>query len=289
MKYGLHLPNFGPFSEARLLAEFAQLAEQSGWDGFFIWDHINRAWLTPVVDPWIALTAIAMNTTTVKIGALITPLPRRRPWKVARETVSLDRLSNGRLIFSVGIGSDGGKEAEWQSFGEELNPKTRAQMLDEGLEILNGLWSGQPFSFEGNHYTVTESQFLPTPAQSPRIPIWVGGYWPNKAPFRRAARWDGVFPHFRGEPEEILPQFKALVQFINQERTSNDPFDVVRIEPAHPNYSPSNTAQQVEPFAQAGATWWLAELIPQHFGKDWQDTWPLDAMRDYILQGPPAY
>ena len=289
MKYGLHLPNFGPFSEARLLADFARLAEQAGWHGFFIWDHITRSWLTPVVDPWIALTAIAVNTTTIKIGALITPLPRRRPWKMARETVSLDHLANGRLIFSVGIGSSGGKEAEWQAFGEELEPKIRAEMLDEGLEILNGLWSGNPFSFEGKHYRVNETQFLPTPAQSPRIPVWVGGYWPNKALFRCAVRWDGVFPHLRGNPEDALTQFKALMKFINEQRKSNDPFDVVRIVPAGPNYSPTNTAETVPPFATAGATWWLAELIPQHFGKEWLDEWPLDAMRDYILQGPPAY
>jgi alkanesulfonate monooxygenase SsuD/methylene tetrahydromethanopterin reductase-like flavin-dependent oxidoreductase (luciferase family) len=139
VKYGLYLPNFGPFGDARVLAELARDAERAGWDGFFLWDHVARPGAPPVVDPWIALAAIAVATERVRIGALVTPLARRRPWKVARETVSLDRLSNGRLVFGAGLGSSGGAEVEWAGFGEETDLARRAGMLDEGLEILTGL------------------------------------------------------------------------------------------------------------------------------------------------------
>lgn len=192
MKYGIHLPNFGPFGSARVLADLAKDAEDAGWDGFFIWDHNNRAYVFDNVDPWVALAAIAINTSTIKIGAHVTPIPRRRPWNLARETVSIDHLSGGRLIFGFGIGS--GAREEWDIFGEETNPKIRGKMLDEGLDILTGLWSGEPFAFEGNHYKVEETQFIPKPVQSPRIPLWGAGAWPHKAPFRRAAQFDGVYP-----------------------------------------------------------------------------------------------
>ena len=175
MKYGLYLPNFGAFGETRLLADLAHDAEQAGWDGFFIWDHIARPWTTQVVDTWVALTAIAQRTSRIRFGPLVTPLARRRPWKVARETVSLDRLSEGRLILGVGLGGSGGQSVEWANFAEELDLRTRAEMLDEGLDILTGLWSGKPFSYNGQHYQVNDSLFLPTPIQSPRIPIWVAG------------------------------------------------------------------------------------------------------------------
>src|SRR5512143_3378281 len=133
MQYAVYLPNFGPFGDAQTLIEWAQDAEQAGWDGFFIWDHIARDPAAgPVVDPWITLSGIAARTSRIKISALVTPLPRRRPWKVARETASLDHLSRGRLIFGAGTGGAGGLAREWTNFGEVADLKTRGAMLDEG-------------------------------------------------------------------------------------------------------------------------------------------------------------
>lgn len=150
MKFAVDLPNFGPFSDPHLLMEIARETEAAGWDGFIIWDHLTRATRHDIIDPWIALAAAAVVTERVKIGAMVTPIPRRRPWKLARETVTLDHLSRGRLIMGVGLGGASGADVEWANFGEEMDLKIRAQMLDEGLAIVDGLWSGEPFSFAGS-------------------------------------------------------------------------------------------------------------------------------------------
>ena len=192
MKRGLFVPNFGDFAEAEVFADFAAEADAAGWDGIYIWDHILIEDGKPMCDPWVALAAAAVRTDTIRLGPMITPLPRRHPWKVARELVSLDRLSGGRVDFGVGIGFP--PEVEFGTFGQETDARVRADQLDEGLEIVSGLTSGQPFAFSGHHYSVKESTFLPGPVQTPRIPIWVAATWPNKRPFRRAAQWDGVFP-----------------------------------------------------------------------------------------------
>ena len=192
MRFAINLPAFHELSDVRALADLAHEAEDAGWDGFFLWDHMQTRPNGPVADPWIALTAIAMKTERIRIGALVTPLPRRRPWKFARETATLDQLSGGRLIVGVGIGGD--FWGEYSSFDELPDDKTHAAMLDEALEVVIGLWSGQRFRYEGTHYTIRDVQFLPTPAQSPRIPIWVAGVLPHKAPLRRASRWDGYYP-----------------------------------------------------------------------------------------------
>jgi len=213
MKFGVYLPNFGPYGDARVLAALACDAEAAGWDGFFIWDHIARSWATDVVDPWIALAAVAVATTRVRIGALVTPIPRRRPWKLARETVSLDHLSSGRLIFAVGIGS--GQAVEWDDLGDEVDVKKRGQMLDEGLAVLDGLWQGEPFSHAGEYYRVKKAHFLPRAIRSPRIPVWVAGNWPNKAPMRRAARWDGAFPLYERLGVGTLDAFKESSAFVS--------------------------------------------------------------------------
>ena len=180
MQYGINLPPFGDFGDPRALAELAHEAEQAGWDGFFIWDHIIfDPSFHPMVDPCVGLAAVALSTSRIRIGTMLTPLPRRRPWKLARETVSLDRLSNGRLILGVGIGDP--VQWDYGFFGEETDARVRAQHLDEGLDIVAGLWSGERFSYQGQHYQLQEMIFLPKPVQ-PRIPIWVGGNWPNKPP-----------------------------------------------------------------------------------------------------------
>ena len=170
MHFGIHLPIFGPYGDALRLADLAAEAEEAGWDGFFLWDAVANA--LPLVDPWVALTAIALNTKRIRLGPLVTPLSRRRPWKVARETVSLDHLSHGRLILGAGSGGD---PEEFDDLGEARDPKIRAAMLEEGLEVLINLWSGKTFTFEGSYYHIQTAQFLPRPLQSPRIPIWVGG------------------------------------------------------------------------------------------------------------------
>src|SRR5882757_3782415 len=154
MRFGIDTPQFGPYANPRTLAELARQAEESGWDGFFIWDHINVNWPEEVADPWIALAAIASTTSRIRLGALITPLARRHPWKVARETVTLDHLSNGRLVFGAGIGSDSGRE--YSAYGDSPDDKLHAAMLDEGLAVLTGLWSGEPFNYEGVHYHLTD-------------------------------------------------------------------------------------------------------------------------------------
>jgi alkanesulfonate monooxygenase SsuD/methylene tetrahydromethanopterin reductase-like flavin-dependent oxidoreductase (luciferase family) len=223
MQFGLSLPQFDAFGDVRKLVELAQAAEEAGWDGFFVWDHIlfDDFW-RPMVDPWVALAAIAMATEHIRIGTLVTPVARRRPWKLARETVSLDRLSGGRLILGVGLGSP--ETWEYGFFGEETDNRIRAEKLDEGLAILQGLWSGEMFGFQGKHYQLEEMRFLPTPVQQPRIPIWVAGLWPNKPPMRRAARFDGAIPI--KSPGTLTPDdWREALAYINQHRTSDEPSD----------------------------------------------------------------
>ena len=253
MKYAINIINFGDCGDAMTLAELARTAEVAGWDGFFVWDHI--AWdgrVMPMVDPWVALTAIATSTNRIRIGAMVTPLPRRRPWKFARETVSLDYLSSGRMIVGVGIGD---ALAEFKNLGEVADLKSRGAMLDEGLQVVNGLWSGKPFSFVGEHYTVKDAQFLPSTLQQPRIPIWVGGKWPNKVPFRRAAQWDGVFPIFSGtDPESYPAQIREMILFVLDHRESDDPFDVT-VQGTTPGNDLMYAAEVVAEYAEAGVTW----------------------------------
>ncbi len=205
MRFAVFLPNFGPFGDTDALVQLALDAEASGWHGFFIWDHIqlDGADTGPMVDPWVALTAVAAATSSLRIGTMITPLARRRPWKVARETVTLDRFSGGRLTLGVGLGYP--PEAEFGTFGEETDDRVRAAKLDEGLDILDGLWSGGEFSYDGEHYKLAGAAFQPRPLQEPRIPVWCGGWWPNRRPFRRAARWDGVAPELvaGGHPDPL--------------------------------------------------------------------------------------
>jgi alkanesulfonate monooxygenase SsuD/methylene tetrahydromethanopterin reductase-like flavin-dependent oxidoreductase (luciferase family) len=276
MRFAINLPAFAALADTRELAELAHQAEDAGWDGFFLWDHIQAEPGMPVADPWVTLTAIAMRTQRIRLGPLVTPLPRRRPAKLARETVTLDHLSNGRLILGVGIGGDRWFK-EYSTFGEGADDKLHAAMLDEHLEVLTGLWSGQPYSHEGRFYTVHNAQFLPTPVQTPRIPIWVSGIWPNKAPFRRAARWDGVFPIVGGpfiEPEQV----SEMMTYIGQHRTGDASFDVV-VAGFVGNMEPSAATDRLRRFAEAGVTWWQEGF--------WY-TDSLDDVRTRIQQGPPA-
>ena len=291
LKTALYLPNHGPFGDARVIADLASEAESVGWDGFFLWDHIAERDETgvsvPHADPWVALTAAAMQTTTILLGTTVTPLPRRRPHKLARETVTLDRLSGGRLILSVGIG--GGK-LEWDNMGEETDLRSRGRMLDEGLEVLTGLWFGEPFQFEGEHYHIEQAQFLPPPLQQPRIPVWVGGVWPNKRPFRRMARWEGMFPLFEVFGPEQEAVFAEAVAFVKGERKRlglDGPFEVIKMGMT-PGDDPAEAAARINPAAKAGATWWLELLMPEVYGFYPTDPKAFEVLRTRVRQGPPT-
>ena len=301
MKQAINIINFGDCADARVLAGLAWEAENAGWDGFFVWDHIAWDWGAtpapapsrgrgagvPMVDPWIALTAIALRTQRIRIGTMVTPIPRRRPWKLARETVSLDHLSDGRLILGVGLGVT---QAEYANLGEPADFKTRAAMLDEGLDVLAGLWRGEPFNFEGRFYTLKDTQFLPTPLQQPRIPIWVAGMWPNKPPFRRAARWDGVFPILRDADFDNIPspdQVREIIAFVGEHRETAAPFDVT-VAGATRGDDRSEAADSVAAYAEAGVTWWqeaIHGLRPDLAERAAATSW-IDAMRWRIQQGP---
>ena len=259
MKFAVNVQNFGEFADIHRLVELAKEAEDNGWDGFFLWDHIN--WDIDMIDPWVALAAIAAATSHIKIGTMVTPLARRRPWKVARETITLDQLSGGRVVLGVGLGYP--PEVEFTKLGEAADDRVRAQKLDEGLDILIGLWSGEPFSYQGEHYQLDNVTFLPKPVQEPRIPIWVAGMWPKKRPFRRGARYDGIVPmkaESSGEPALITPaEIADVVAYTRSHREPGAPFDVVL--GAYIPTDPSGARDVVDAFADAGATW-LMEGLP---------------------------
>jgi len=272
MRFAINLPNFGPFGHPRIMAELAQDAEAAGWDGMFIWDHV--LWTSPenypVTEPWVTLGAMAMVTERIRLGAMVTPLPRRRPWQVARQAVTLDQLSNGRAVVGVGIGGDW--FGDYSRFGEPADDRSHGQQLDEALQVVTGLWSGAPFSYAGQHYTIKETQFLPTPIQQPRIPIWVAGVWPGTKPFRRAAQYDGAAPIPRGENTRLTPQdVGEIAAYIRQHRSAVEPFDIVLA-------GPPLEAEQYAAFAEAGATWYQDGFM-------WDDS--VDQVRAHIRRGPP--
>jgi len=288
MRYGIYVPNFGPYGDARILAGLAYEAEEAGWDGFFLWDQVSKSTLTPtvdpMVDPWVALAAIALRTRRIRLGTLVTPLPRRRPWMVARETVSLDHLSAGRLIFGVG---SGGGYFDFEALGEVSDAKTLAALLDESLEVLTGLWSGELYRHEGAAYHIKEAQFLPRPVQSPRIPIWVAAMWPAKAPLRRAAHWDGVIPIGRDLPLTAMltpVQMHEIVRSVASQPGYTTPFEVVH-SGITAGTDTARDREVVAAYQQAGVTWWVEKILPERWGS-WTN-WPLEAMRVRIRQGPP--
>jgi alkanesulfonate monooxygenase SsuD/methylene tetrahydromethanopterin reductase-like flavin-dependent oxidoreductase (luciferase family) len=219
-----------------------------------------------VADPWITLAAIATATDRLRLGPMVTPLARRRPAKVARETATLDRLSGGRLTLGVGLGSDrfGG---ELSKTGEQLDDRLRGQMLDEALEILTAAWSGAPVHHRGRHYTVEGIQFLPRPVQQPGVPVWVAGFPGNVKPLRRAARHDGFFPANLEHPDQ-LTEIVATITELRQHTTA--PYDIA--VGLSPGTDPA-------PYAEAGATWWLAEFPPGV---------SLDEVRGVLRDGPAA-
>ena len=278
MQYGFVIEGGDPASICKL----AQEAEAAGWDGVFIADAIDlvmgkNAPPLPWFDPWIVLAAIATTTERIRFGPIITPVPRRRPWKLARETTTLDHLSKGRLILGVGLGAaqdDGG----FFKVGEAMDLRVRAQRLDEGLAILDGLWGGKPFSFKGEHYNVQKMTMLPTPQQSPRIPVWVPGVWMKEKSMQRALRWDGIIPQkYRSMERMTVDETRELKKFVDANRSQTTPFDIV-VGGSTPGGNPKKAAAMVSPFAEAGATWWLESAMMSP-----------DKLKKRIQQGPPRF
>jgi len=265
-----------------VLVELAVEAEAAGWDGVFVWDHIAREEdpSVPATDPWIAVAGMAARTERLRLGIMVTPLARRRPWKVAREAVAVDSLSGGR--FTLGVGLGGGPNAEFAAFGEDPGARARADRLDEGLAILDGLWSGEPFSFEGEHHRVVGAHFLPRAVQEPRIPVWVAGRWPNRRPFRRAARWDGVFPVFDGVAWGEMPTpevLAAAVEYTRGQRPEGAGAFDVALESSSAGEDRTADAALAADYERAGLTWWI-EALGWFRG-------PLEEMRDRVRRGPP--
>jgi alkanesulfonate monooxygenase SsuD/methylene tetrahydromethanopterin reductase-like flavin-dependent oxidoreductase (luciferase family) len=283
MNTGLYLPNFGSWGDPIAMVSLATDAEASGWDGFFIWDHIG-GFKNAMVDPWVALGAVAQATTTITIGTTVTPVPRRRPQKLARETTTVDQLSGGRFVFGVGSGEGA---PEYDNMGENTVHRERGAMLDEALDLITRLWTGEPVDHRGTYYTVEGARFVPTPVQTPRIPIWVGGIWPFTRPMRRAARWDGVMPLLRlSEGESEAEALRACVDYISSHRESGDPFDVV-YSGVTPGDNPTRAAEIVGSFADAGATWWLEPIAPYRYDEGFAEPWNTEKLRERVLQGPP--
>ena len=270
MRSGLFLPLFDDLSDPAVAARLSAEADEAGWDGVFVWDNLR--FVEPVVDvadPWIALAAIATVTERIRLGPMVTPLARRRPVKVARETATLDRLSGGRLTLGVGLGSDA-FASEYSMTGEELDDRRRASMLDESLEILAAAWSGERVHHRGEHYTVDGMSFLPRPVQRPGIPVWVAGYYGKPKPLRRAARYEGFFPLGLEHPDQLAEIAADLADRRGEAgKDPTEPYDVVIALP--PGDDPA-------PYAAAGATWWLVEF-------PW-DAPSADQVRGVIRDGP---
>jgi alkanesulfonate monooxygenase SsuD/methylene tetrahydromethanopterin reductase-like flavin-dependent oxidoreductase (luciferase family) len=277
VKFGLDVPTTGEYADPRTLALLASEAEGARWDGFFLWDVLlgGADMTTSALDPWIALTAVALNTTRIRIGTLATPLARERPWLAARRIANLDQLSGGRMDCVAGLGY---READFTAFGEDGDAKVRARKLDEGLVILAGLLTEERFSYAGDYYTVEQVTLRPRPVQSPRPPIWLAVGWPRKAPVRRAARWEGVclksYHQDRREPLTPADVAEALA-YIHEQRASDMPFDLA-VSGESPNDAETARAQ-VQPYAEAGATWWIEEGLG----------WTLEEFRARIQAGPP--
>ena len=281
MKYVINIPNYSYFSEPENLIIFAKEVEKSGWDGLFMWDHLQLIPEffrdIPFIDPYVALTIIACNTKNILLGPYVTPISRRRPWQVYRQLVSLDHLSKGRIIFGVGLGTPA--EFDFSAFGDESDNIIRGEMLDESLEIIELLSTGEEISYKGKHYNLNRVQLLPRPYNG-RIPIFVAGQWPNKNPFKRAAHYDGALPISKNWPETLHPKDiaqikKYVMEFIEHKKS----FDIVIGGISTVNRS-QETLSQIEEYKKSGATWWVEDM----------DTWDVsfEEMLERVRIGPPT-
>jgi len=266
-----------PWGNARTVADMAHEAEQVGWDAIFVWEPIWG------IDAWVCLTAAAMRTERIKLGTMITPLSRMRPWKLASETATLDNLSGGRVILGVGLGAI---DVGFAEFGEETDRMIRAKLMDEGLDILTGLWRGQPFQFHGKHYKIEPFDRIGAQPliQEPRIPIWMIGAGGSNKSMNRVAKYDGLLPNVitQGEPTRAATpaELKPMVLDVLSRRTTSTPFDVI-VEGETPGDDPTESAEILQPWRNAGATWWLEAM--------WSAEGPAghDRVRARLRQGPP--
>jgi alkanesulfonate monooxygenase SsuD/methylene tetrahydromethanopterin reductase-like flavin-dependent oxidoreductase (luciferase family) len=286
MRYSVNVPNFGEFAAPEVFAGVARRVEEAGWDALLVWDHVveQKDVHRDIADPWILLTAAALATSRIRLGTAITPVARRRPAKLAREVTTLDRLTGGRMILGVGLGAP--VHDEYATFGDTTDTRVLAERLDESLHALDLLWSGERVTYRGNQVTIDDVAFLPTPVQRPRVPIWVGGLWPHKAPMRRAARWDGAIPATAGFESGRPPdvgEVGDLVRFLHgcraEQGRADEPFDIVI-----GGQSPAGRAagrDVVGPLADLGVTWW-DERMP--WGSEMECTEPILRRID---QGPP--
>jgi alkanesulfonate monooxygenase SsuD/methylene tetrahydromethanopterin reductase-like flavin-dependent oxidoreductase (luciferase family) len=268
VRSALWLPLFDELCDPVAVARLAAEAQEAGWHGVFVWDHLRwQPPVTHVADAWITLAAIAAAAEQLRFGPMVVSVPRRRPAKVARETATLDRLSNGRLTLGVGIGSDHfGRELS--ATGEQLDDRLRGQMLDESLQILTAAWSGEPVHHHGQHYIIDGVEFLPRPAQRPGVPVWVAGFAGNAKPLRRAAGYDGFFPANLEHPDQ-LAEIVATITRLRQHTIAGYDIAVglpVGVDPM--------------PYVRAGATWWMPEFAPEAVS--------LDSVRGVLRDGPLA-
>jgi alkanesulfonate monooxygenase SsuD/methylene tetrahydromethanopterin reductase-like flavin-dependent oxidoreductase (luciferase family) len=285
LHYGLEIPNGGVCADPRVLAELAVIAEEAGFDGIFCEDYITY-WSEPdcpTADPWIALAAMAIATERIRLGTTVTAPARRRPWKLARETVTLDHLSGGRITLAAGLGD--ATEPGFAKVSEEADPSIRAQRLDESLEILRGLWSGRRFSYSGRHYRIDDVLFAPRPLQQPTIPLWVGGGWPRKAVLSRALRYDGICPYkfdpanpYRDADDRIMPKdvMRIRAAAVEQRGEAADGFDIVLLNQGRRAGDPAAERDRIAELAEAGMTWAM-EWVPAGTEKQ---------MKAAVAQGP---
>lgn len=284
MRFSINIPNFGDFADARAVATLAAAAEDAGWDGLFVWDHVvhdkHRRRGQPFGDPWMLLTAAALATSRIRLGTLVTPVARRRPEQLARQVATLDALSAGRVIFGAGLG--GPIEDEFGSFGEPTDPVVLAEHLDESLGLLDRYWSGNPVDHDGKHYQVRDVTLRPATVQQPRPPVWLAAVWPNRKPVRRAARWDGVAPLFTNATHGVAPAAEDVRDVVAYARKhgAGEKFEFV-VGGVSPG-DPARARDLIAPLAEAGATWWdERQLITT------SDLDRLEPTLRRISQGPP--
>ncbi|OLS19693.1 MAG: 5,10-methylenetetrahydromethanopterin reductase [Candidatus Heimdallarchaeota archaeon LC_2] len=258
LKYALFIPLFSEFADPQLLLEIATKAENAGWDGIFLPDHLMHdnkygSWLDIIV----SLSSIAVNTSRIKIGTWVLPLPRRQPWQLAKQLATIDQLSNGRLILGAGLGSPA---SDYTSIGMDYDTKILAEKLDEGLTILDLCWKGMPFSYDGKHYKLEHVELHPKPYQKPRIPILIAGRWPAKKPILRGSKWDGIMPITNRFPEQFKEnELRDLVTYYLSLRENNNNGDIV-IGWNQPGTT--NKAEFHDLCKDIGVTWLMHNLHP---------------------------
>ena len=275
MRFGVFLPPFAEHAEPDIVVALAAVAEGAGWDGFFLWDHMLAKPGMAIADPWVTMGAVAAETNRIQLGALVTPLPRRRPWVLSRQMATLDQLSDGRLIGGIGLGDDGW--SEFSAFGEVVDPVVRGQMLDEALELLQRFLTGEPVTFAGRHYQVNSPPLLPRPRQD-QLPLWGACRWPNRKPLARIAKLQGCFPIFAApgapppDPADIRELRGVLIGLGAQ------PTIDIAVRCALSREDTARVPGIVAELEESGVTWILEAFAPGDSP---------DRIADVVEAGPP--